>query len=462
MQIKNISEYIDDNILDVPYLSARVNAAELSRYLKADLESKSIDYNIFNSEKDHKLSFESERKLRESVIKNPPREIYEYQNFFLLKRGSEYILMDGFRRLLWYNAPNIDVNVRIYDASNEKLTNKKLLSLMINLNHFKFFSGSKYHDRGFGLFLRTVFGLNISSYTDALDGYLSSDKIERDYSMSESIDGTTKNKSIQNRIINEHFVDDMKFIEEVTKGGAMMNRFVGALVYSKRAKYDGAFGTKSFLRMCDENASLKPLLAKFKTIGLHRGSESEKLTNQILEIYNNILTVQMGGKMKKSYAEQLTECKAMVESMKKDKGLIKLTGSNFSKELDQMMLEKIEAGEKLQFKCVVYPDKDNELLEPGLHTDVVFINRLIKRHRLSKDIASIVPQFGIKNDKKLFMVRHNTGMGMGYHSYTTKAWATIRQCDKPDHETLRGESYNVDLFLVMPQSVLKAIKNAAK
>lgn len=457
IKFKNINKQTD-NIIGVEYDSARINAMELSNYLKDNLKSKSIDYNIFNSDRLTKNNAHEYEKMDKAVIKNPPREIYEYQNFFLLKRGSEYILMDGFRRLLWYTVPDIDVNVRIYDGT--KLTNKDMLSLMVNLNHFKFFSGSAYHDRGFGLFLRSIFGLTISNYIGALDGYLSYNKTKRDWSLYESIDGNTKNASIKERIVNDHFIDDMAFIEQVTKQGAMMNRFVGSLIYSVRTSTDVIFDAAKFMKIHKETAALQPLISRYGIVGLTRGAESEKVTNQILEIYGNTMTVMLGGKVIKSYAEQLADCKELTEQMKKDKNLIKLTNSGYGQELELIIKQKIEAGEKVEFKCVVYPiDEKSPILESGLNENVKFTNWQITRYKGTKDVKSTLPVFGILDGKHIFKTKHNTGFS-NYQSHITKRWAKLRQYDKDGGETYHGEQHDIELFVVMPQSVLKELKNA--
>ena len=141
-----------DTIIDVDYQLMTINSAkELANELKATLKKNKIKYSEFNSEFD------------DDSAENPPVEIYEYQNFFILeKENGDEVVLDGFRRLLWYNAPSIPILIRVYKEKD--LSSTQILSLLVNLNHFKFFGGGTYHERGFSLLLKTVFDVDITSF----------------------------------------------------------------------------------------------------------------------------------------------------------------------------------------------------------------------------------------------------------------------------------------------------------
>jgi hypothetical protein len=169
MIFQNLGKH-KDTVIGADYELQLVSSAlQLSEQLKKTYKSIGIDFRAFNTDSDGG-----------DVSKNPPTEIYEYQNFFLLKKeNGDTVLLDGFRRLLWYNAPNTPILVRTYKESD--LSQSQILSLLINLNHFKFFSSSSYQERGFGLLLKTVFDIDITKFRDAFDAYLSSDSIKNSY-----------------------------------------------------------------------------------------------------------------------------------------------------------------------------------------------------------------------------------------------------------------------------------------
>lgn len=146
--IQEIGKY-KDNLLNVEYTLGIANALELSTYLKQNIDT---DVNYFDRDrKDDKTYYSSVEKVELALIETPPTEIYEYQPFFLLKnKEGRYILFDGYRRLIKYNAMDYPIQVRVYDA--ETLTEEMMLKLLIYLNHFKFYGGSgQYFDRGFAM-----------------------------------------------------------------------------------------------------------------------------------------------------------------------------------------------------------------------------------------------------------------------------------------------------------------------
>lgn len=185
-----------DNLIGVNYsLEIVESAKELSNELKAVLNKNNVDYNAYNGSPND--------FSRKDITTNPPKEIYEYQNFFVLHRtNGDLVLLDGFRRLLWYDAPSTPIYVRFYNES--ELNSQQILTLLVNLNHFKFFSDQAYHERGFSLLLKTVFDIDIMNMKKSFDAYLSSSQTQNSYS-SNGLNKQAKNEEIKKRIVNNFF-----------------------------------------------------------------------------------------------------------------------------------------------------------------------------------------------------------------------------------------------------------------
>ena len=352
-----------DPTIGADYFLYLVNAKELSVYLKTNLKADKIDYNKFNSdyqEAKEEKELWGEAKKEAALRKSPPEEIYQYQNFFLLEKDGKYVLLDGFRRLLWYNAPDVQIYVRVY----RDLSNSQIFTLMMYLNHFKFFGGGNYHERGFALLLNTVFKLNINLYREAFNAYLSSNEILSSYSYDNKT-RTEHNITIKERIVTSTFVSDLTFLEELHNAGAMVNKFMGALTFLERQKSTKEFSSKEFLALSD-NPVLKTLLVRFAKVGTSNSSDSQKVVNPIIEIYQNIFAQMRGEKKEKGYAELKTDAKALSETIKKEKGFMKLTGSRDYHKVERVLLKRAREKKETIFKCVVFPeDADKDLLIPS-------------------------------------------------------------------------------------------------
>lgn len=395
-----IGSYIDDHI-GSPYGLYRLNAKELSQYLKDKLVEKNIDYNQYNPDNNERgYSWEKDENLL--VINNPPREIYEYQNFFLLeKEDGELVLLDGFRRLLWYGAPSTLINVRVY--KQEHLSNEKILTLLIFLNHFKFYGGGgAYYDRGFALLLRTVFGLNINKYRAAFNAYLTSTKTRSDYSDYDSGSDTANNRSTKERIVNPKFIDDIRFLEAMDAAGQMVNKFLGATLYKLRGQTDIVFTAKAFSDIADKNQVLKDLIGKYENRKRNRGADATKIINRILEIYDSVFTQLMGGEGEISYAEKLQDAKEMVAKLKKDKTLLKLTGNRKDWLIERAIAHRLLDNKPVRFAAVVMPsERENENDLPyGVRSDI----KLLRVFQPRKWGSSPEMVFGFFHEGKEFVV----------------------------------------------------------
>ena len=107
-----------DNYLGAEYQVASGDAKEIRNYLLSTLKTQGINPNDYNRGGYGKT--------------DPPIEIYEYQPFFLLRRkDGTYSLLDGFRRLLWYNTPNHNINIRVYEE--DELTSVQIMKLLVYL-----------------------------------------------------------------------------------------------------------------------------------------------------------------------------------------------------------------------------------------------------------------------------------------------------------------------------------------
>lgn len=445
--ITNIIGKYEDTLIKANYELAICNANILSSYLKNLYHSLNINIDDHNGDlKEKYFSFETEQKI---ISDNPPTEIYEYQNFFLLqKKSGEYILLDGFRRLLWYNAPSTPVFVRIYQE--EDLTNENILMLLVYLNHFKFFGGGQYLERGFSLLMKTVFDLNIFNYKTTFNGYLAHKEIKHTYSLEKS-NGLKHNSTIKERILNPFFVSDMKFIQKIHEAGLMVNSFFGALVYKKRTENNIDFNADLFINFLNNNDVFKSLMVKYNKVGTTQSAESMKVINQIMEFYEQAFITILGGNVEKSYAEKVQECKDIVAKLKKDKNLIKLTGNTKYWKIEAELEKRIiKNKEKVRFVCVILPTQTKSFsdtfskeeikyLDYGiLDVNIVYLNT-------TQHLMVITNHYGFVINDKTYTIAHNYG---GYYG-RGKSFTHITT------QNHGGRSQDIELFAELPKSILE-------
>lgn len=335
-----------DNINGKNYQVYSVNAVSLSNYLR-DLYT-SLGYNI--SDYDTNTS----NKANDNGEVN---EIYEYLNFSLLKRKDDYILLDGFRRMLIYNPPNFDVNVRVYDI--EDLNDKELLSILTYYNHYKTVgtSGGQYFARGFALLIDIIFDVNImdDKLNSLFQGYL-----ERVYNLDSlswgrnNMNGTgSLDKTIKERIVSDNFINDLKFMRDAETNMDNRNSF-GAMLYDLRKEgHTDLFDVKLFNEECLKSDSIQEQIKKYKK---PRGAEQETVSFvELIKMYKAILLKQLNIESEKTYAEKLTEITEIYETLNKDKNLLKITGFSkwreFTAYVSKLSSEKVE----FRFKTVVFP-----------------------------------------------------------------------------------------------------------
>jgi hypothetical protein len=442
-----------DSVIGADYkLQILDSAKELSDSLKKTYKSMKIDFSSFNTSNDGS-----------DVAENPPAEIYEYQNFFLLEReDGKTVLLDGFRRLLWYSSPNSPILVRTYKQKD--LSSSQILSLLVNLNHFKFYSKSSYQERGFSLLLKTVFDVDITKFREAFNAYLSSDKTKNTYSNYDNKTGTQKLESVKDRILNEHFVKDMKFLAKLKEEGCMVNSFFGALLYQKRVNKTTSFDTEKFLELFKTDKVLADLMVKYNKIGTNGSAKSQDVVNQIQQAYEKFFTLIDGETVEKTYAEKVQECKEIREQINKDKGWTKITGHKEVYKVERAMWERIKSNKEMKFKCIVLPE-DREIsgyssfnhksipLDYGLNELV----KLTKARKSTKWPYNDEMSYGLTDPKTTasWVVRHNYG---GHNSYGKKYTKVDFVYDKELSEKYGAHfstSYEIELWVDIPKDEWK-------
>jgi hypothetical protein len=423
-----------DEYLESGYTAGTANAKELKEYLLDNLKKQGINPDDFN------------RGGGDDIVDNPPIEIYEYQSFFLMrKENGDLILLDGFRRLLWYNSPNHRINVRVYDESD--LSGQQIMKLLIYLNHFKFYSGNgKYFDRGFALGMYTIFGLNIPKYYSTFNAYLTLNDIEKKYWNERTVD-TQENLSVKDRMLNPMFISDMKFIEGLLGSDVMLTPIMGALIYKTRLEHpDKEFSSEFFLSKVNENVILKKLHEKFHKVGDGLGVDSQKVVNQIVPLYKNIFNEMLGGEITLTYAEKKDEVKRLIEQLKKDKSYTKLTGSKSTYLMEWIMEDRIKNNTPINFKCVIHPkdidpyrwnrnnNNNHTPIEHGLLNNEIKVFGKVK----GKSYGSTELKIGFVDETgREFVFRHN------YRDWSSygKKYTTIYGGGVP------SIGYDVDLFV---------------
>jgi hypothetical protein len=381
---------IKDTLLNVDYSLNSVNSKELATNLKDTLKKKGVDYNYFN--KDFIGGYD-----KRPIVINLPADVYEYQNFFLLeKENGEYILLDGFRRLLWNETVNHDILVRIYKEKD--MTEHSILKLLVSLNHTKFFGGiGNFYDRGFALAMHSVFGVDITKFYDSFNGYLT----VRDHKYSYSISRLSRQSahvSTLDKVTNHSFISDMRFLQSLSQENLIeMDEIFGAFISNiRQSNPEIVFDSLDFINKIKANNVLMKQIESFKKSKDSRGND---IGNKMFEMFVNILLNKVG---EKSFAERNAEIKDFVAAMKKENTWFNYTGnkkyffsmiSNLHDKDNKLYVTKgvegaIKAyfeknGEYPKVKVVVYPS-ENPVLKEGIYDDFEIIGFKTESHLMSR------------------------------------------------------------------------------
>lgn len=394
-----------DAYLAKTYDVIRANARDVRNYLLKTYKAKGIDVNKFNmTEKSHDF-------------KHVPIEIYEYQNFFLLQdENDEFTLLDGFRRLLWYDAPDHMITIRVYKHVEMQKTD--VMKMLVYLNHFKFYGLGEYYDRGFALTLYTLYGIDIPKIQKMFDAYLTENVQKYYYINTESKDGDDASKTVIKLMTESMFVDNMKFLSDMKDTNQMINKYFAIQFRNFIKEYKKPLTAKEFIDKVKGNKVLDDLLLKYhKLKGISSSAEATKLINQITDIYTVIFNEFLGKKTDKPYAVVFSEMKAASEEIKKTKGWIKLTKKRDVRDVEKKMTEIIKNGETPKIKMVVYPykhnlnDKDVIGALPGVYDNFIMKIEKAKNYPYhDKIIVSLIDEKG----EVIGDVKHGWAGGYSY------------------------------------------------
>jgi len=422
------------------YELKQYNAQSLSKSLKSVLVGMGIDYNKYNTDIIYDRGKRDEDK---NIEKKPPAEIYEYQNLFLLEKDGQHLILDGFRRLLWYNAPDMNVNVRVYRY--EDFTDSELLTLMVRLNNWKFYGSGSYHDRGFALLMKTVYNINILNFSGAFDGYLYGEKTKYDYGL--SVNSSKKAEAIKQRITNDMFISDMRFLETINNCGGMVNVFFGALVYKfRKDNPDKVLDSSVFIEMTGKKV-IQDLMPKYIKLGNDiSSSQSQKIINQITELYAAILMEMNGKKAELTFAEKVEQCKKQVELLKKDKKYTLLSSSKLDTELSDKLLSHVKNGGIIDGKVVIIPTQDTNNVWGTSDRIGVTVLELTRR---GNPTGNHVLQYTCTFDKTKFKIANQSNWA-GFNQYTTKYYATAQEIKKGYSHSRELKAY---LFIIKPEGI---------
>lgn len=395
-----------DKLIGIDYRLVRINAITLSNKLKSTLSSMDINYNDY---------------IIDDVNVKLPNSVYEYQNFFLIEDNGEYLLLDGFRRLLWNTeVPNIDIHVRVYNKSH--LNDSDILNLIIELNQQKFTGGmGLFFDRGFSLCMKMFFNIDLKKISDLFTGYIKHGKDTYEYfSTSYSSDDTYK--SCKKQLLNKNFVSDMKFL----MGIAESNKFIcdvnfGAMVKIVRNQNnDIVFDARDFIEKIESNKYIMESIEKQRKSNDSRG---DVIGNMLIEHYKKVLS----NNTELTFIEREESAKYLLKKLKANKKLVvytnssRITNTRTRDKNDDLIEVKGIIEEVLEFhskngrypsvKVLIFPDEKSDIKD-GLYDDF-YIHDIsdIKQHT-GYGAQSVI--------KKKLVVKNNNGLELGTKFFSSK------------------------------------------
>lgn len=327
-----------DNLLDATYEIITINARKFSQRLKTTYENLGIDISEHNSVGGNLYSNDKG---------DTPIEAYAYQLFFAYKKDGEYYLLDGYRRLLWAeNIPNIDINVHVY----ENLNDQQLINLMMYLNHWKFSSTNKFWDRGFSLFYKTYFDINISSINDAFMGYLLVNKANVEYSFDLRVYYNQKtNQLIKEKMLEADYLNNIRLIDYAVKKYKGLNNVQFGALISKFKDY------------CISISELENFLSQDRVDKICSDLHEMNSDNGIIKRMNKFhdyfkeYILSLKGIEVKTYQSAVEECKEIQKQLKKE-GYKSLT-HHFNKIYYNDKIEMINNIDQYDLVALIMPDK---------------------------------------------------------------------------------------------------------
>lgn len=400
-----------DNILNVEYELEQWNAILLSKMLK---ETFRVKYNITD------LKEFSKESSVDNISDTYP-EIYEYQNFFILKRlDGSYLLLDGFRRLLLYSGlPDIDVNVRVYDES--KMTQNQIINLMLMLNHTKFFGGiGKYYDKGFNLIFFLLFGFNINKFNSVFEGYVVYNETDTEsYIFRTNIHETSKLSILKNKLTQPKSIEDLQKLYELFLLKPTINKFYffGSLLYQFREKYpEMVFDVDKFMELTNN-----PEIIKLETDcpRPEYGARETKHVRKLMEFYSNALSSMVGEEVKETFVEASNRVKELKTKLKKDKSLV-LFSKKIAHDSENFINNTIFKTKKpFKLKVLVFPHQEQyKTIVPGIYDDFIINQQSVSSHLMALRVSYIAKSKSnpdlVINFSRTYMNNLRIG-GVNYH-----------------------------------------------
>jgi hypothetical protein len=377
LEIKKELIYKDvDNINGKPFHVYRINALQLSNYLK------DVYKTLYGIEKlsDYSKDGSSPDNL-ESI------EMYEYQNFFLLFREqyNHYVLLDGFRRLIHNkNVPDIDINVRVYFEND--LSQHDILKLMLMLNHTKFFGGiGDYFQRGFALMFKILFDINILKMKNVFEGYLTNVSFKKlDTYWGERHTTESKMSNVYKRLLEPNTIKDLKILNDLFDKKQSINRdnYFGTLFYVKRFELGDkfVFNIDDFINESTTNKLFINAEVKYLKNGVDYSSvRYTEALNELMGLYDQYINRLCGGKIEKTYLEKIEDYKNIKVKLGKNKKLIKLTSDERKTRnvlSNILKLNKSNLDEPIfnpEIIILIKPNEKHEALDYGLYDNNQFI-----------------------------------------------------------------------------------------
>lgn len=365
-----------DNIIQVPYTLITFSAAQLSTMLKVTLIEK---YGIFDFK-----SFS--RESSEDNVKDRFPEIYEYQNFFIMRRNDEsFLLLDGFRRLLLYkDLPTFDITVRVYEESD--LPQEKLLKLMLMLNHTKFVGGNgRYYDKGFNQLLYIMYGFKPNEMEKLFEGYITQEEetVEGSYYSSYG-ENADKLVNSHERLVHPKAIEDLQFLYALSKARPVTNglKFLGTVIYNTRLRNpEIKFDLNQFLSLTD-NAVVKKLEGSGPST---HGAREVATLKKLMEMYVNAIKTMCGEEIEETFAEAIERFKSLKADLKKkNKNLILLGSRNSWQQKDAIVKYLLDNKKSPKIYTLVKPMLDYDpLLKTGLYEEFYINSLRISSHLMS-------------------------------------------------------------------------------
>lgn len=344
---KTVARNINDPFLGVKYDMIEVNATHLREYFTSKYESfiadaKSSDISTYD---------------KDAITNND--EIYHYQNFFLCKRGDELHILDGFRRLLVFNPPNVDILVRVYD----NLSEVNILKMLIALNHHKLLKGSgiSFQMRGFSLALRSIFGVDISKFRYGFAGYIGQAKSS--YGSSYTSENTDVDPELlKQRIVHDNFINDLKIMEKIVLSNIPVISKLGTYIFETSGVLNSS-NMDMFIQKLNDNPTFVKLRASLKKTGDNTSTNSNKVKIQMLELYKSVIDEFNGVEREMSFAEIVDQVNKLKSEFKKDKSNSGYTllshPTNCEWKTINKLIKCVNDGVNVSFKIFITPKMTN-------------------------------------------------------------------------------------------------------